>query len=76
MGRLTYKESDGTFGVAGMNAENQEEKLYACVCKLLKYEDTGLSPDDVDKLKWECEDLRDAYEKARRGAAGDISKST
>ncbi len=49
MGRLTFSE-DGKFGVVGMNADNEEEKLYGCICKLKDYENTGLSPDEVERL--------------------------
>ena len=51
MNRLTFKEEDGTFGVIGMNKENESQKLYACVLKLLHYEETGLSPEEVDEIK-------------------------
>lgn len=50
--RLTFREND-KFGVVEMNEENQDKKLYACVLKLLDYEDTGLSPNDISKLKEE-----------------------
>ena len=50
MKRLTYQESDGRFGVVGMKAGNEDKKLYACVCKLKDYENTGLSPDEIEKL--------------------------
>lgn len=49
MGRLTYSEG-GRFGVVGMNEANEEEKLYGCICKLKDYENTGLSPDEVERL--------------------------
>ena len=44
MSRLTFKEPDGTYGVIGMNEDNEELKIYACVCKLLEYEETGFNP--------------------------------
>ena len=50
MKRLTFKNEDGTFGVVGMNEQNQEQLLYICVKKLLDYEETGLSPDGIDLL--------------------------
>ncbi len=50
--RLTFRENYN-FGVVGMNEENQDKKLYACVLKLIDYEDTGLSPNDILKLKEE-----------------------
>lgn len=49
MGRLTYSEG-GRFGVVGMNEANEKEKLYGCICKLKDYENTGLSPDEVERL--------------------------
>lgn len=45
MNRLTFKEPNGTFGIVGMNEQNQEEKMYAVACKLLAYEETELPPD-------------------------------
>ena len=58
MQRLTFKEADGKFGVVGMNKQNEELMLYACVRKLLKYEETELSPDEVLFLKLENEALK------------------
>ena len=51
MQRLTFRKPDGTYGVAGMNEQNQEQVLYVCVKKLLHYEETGLSPDEVENIK-------------------------
>lgn len=42
--RLTFHNTDGSFGVIGMNRNNQDEKLYSCVCKLVAYEDTNKTP--------------------------------
>lgn len=50
--RLTFREKE-KFGVVGMNEANQDKKLYSCVLKLIDYEDTGLSPNDILKLKEE-----------------------
>lgn len=58
MNRLTFHEKDGTFGVAGMNEENQDQKLYMCIVKLKDYEDKGLSPDEVEQLTYKIEDLQ------------------
>lgn len=49
-GRLTYHEKNGDFGVAGMNETNQDEKLYACICKLKDYEDLGFNPSELEIL--------------------------
>lgn len=54
MNRLTFREND-KFGVVGMNEENQDKKLYACVLKLTDYENTGLSPNDILELKQRLE---------------------
>lgn len=56
--KLTFEEPDGTFGVVGMNADNKETKLYACVKKLLAYEQTELSPSDVEALKLQNKNLK------------------
>ena len=51
MKALTFIEPDGTWGIAGMNESNQEQKMYAVTCKLREYERTGLQPDEVERLK-------------------------
>lgn len=59
MKRLTFKEPDGRWGVAEMNADNEEEKVYGCLCKLFDYEETGLTPDDIRRLKSRLEDMEE-----------------
>lgn len=49
-GRLTYHEKNGDFGVAGMNETNQDEKIYACICKLKDYEDLAFHPGEIETL--------------------------
>lgn len=49
MKRLTFREPNGRWGIAGMNAENEYEKTYGCLCKLLDYEELGLNPDDMEQ---------------------------
>lgn len=44
--RLTYHDPDGSFGVVNMTDRNRYEKLYACVCKLKDYEDSGKTPEE------------------------------
>lgn len=51
MNRLTFKEPDGTWGIVGMNEENEREKLYAVCAKLKDYEEIGLQPDEVERWK-------------------------
>ena len=47
MNRLTFKELNGEWGIVGMNSENESEKLYSVASKLLAYEETGLSPEEI-----------------------------
>lgn len=68
MNRLTFNEN-GSMGVVGMNEENQDIKLYCCVERLIEYEDTGLSPNEIVELKQqfvekdkEIEDLKEWQE--------------
>lgn len=59
-GRLTESDDLGNWGVKGlpwerfrsiqMNIE-VSEKIYACLFKLMRYEKTGLSPEEVERLQ-------------------------
>ena len=59
MKRLTFKEPSGKWGVVGMNADNENEKVYSCLSKLLDYEKTGLEPADIIRLKSKLEDMEE-----------------
>ena len=60
MGRLTVQDAQGNWCVNGLAWKSlyvgtpitQEvyELLYGCLCKLKDYEDTGLSPDEVEEM--------------------------
>lgn len=60
MNRLTQKDNQGNWCVKGLPWKDlyvgqvitQEvwEKLYGCLWKLMEYEETGLSPEDVVRL--------------------------
>ncbi len=50
MKRMTFVEPNGVWGVCGMNADNEKEKVYGCICKLRDYEDSGLSPYEVGQM--------------------------
>lgn len=52
MGRFTYRTEDGRWGVRGVDFDGIGEVMYGALCKLRDYENTGLSP-------WEVEDLQD-----------------
>lgn len=67
MGRLTQKEASGRWQVKGIPWEKLQagevitketsQLLYGCLCKLKDYDDTGMSPEQVDSLKHEAEDM-------------------
>lgn len=58
--RLTQKNEQGNWWVKGLFwkdlnigtpiTKKTREKLYGCLYKLMKYEETGLSPDEVERL--------------------------
>jgi len=61
MGNLIESDDLGNWGVKGLPWKNLyvgnvitravHEKLYGCLCKLKDYEQTGLSPEHVEKLQ-------------------------
>ena len=59
MKRLTFREQNGIWGIVGMNADNENEKIYGCLNKLLDYEETGLEPADIIRLKSKLEDMEE-----------------
>lgn len=63
MKRLTFKKENGEFGVVGMNEDNQDEKLYACVHKLKHYEDLDLNPDEIEQL---IDEMKDNFDKLNK----------
>ena len=60
-GRLTESDELGNWGVKGLLWKNLyvgqtitreiHDKLYGCLCKLKDYENTGLSPEEVERLQ-------------------------
>lgn len=62
-GRLTESDELGNWGVKGLPWKNLyvgqtitreiHDKLYGCLCKLKDYENTGLSPEEVERLQEE-----------------------
>lgn len=55
MGRLTWKNPNGDWGIKGVELGRLDGVVYGALCKLLDYENTGLSPIDVDFLKYEAD---------------------
>ena len=51
MKRITWKTPDGSWGVEGIPLDEIDHRLYGALCKLKDYEDSGLSPDEVERLK-------------------------
>lgn len=50
MGRLTWKNPDGTWGLNNMDIREVPSELYGAVCKLKDYEETGLTPEQIDEI--------------------------
>lgn len=50
MNRLTVKGDTGEWRMKGIQWEEIDTRLYGALCKLKAYEDTGLMPDEVEKL--------------------------
>lgn len=63
MRRLTEIDSQGNWSLKGVRwqqlyvgqviTEEVGERIYGALCKLLDYEETGLSPDDVERLLYD-----------------------
>ena len=47
--RITYSVN-GEFGIEGIDLTKLPARLYSAVAKLKDYENTGLSPDEVEQL--------------------------
>ena len=49
--RLTYKEPSGEWGLLKEKVFPLSDAVYGAVRKLLNYEETGLSPDEVERMQ-------------------------
>lgn len=47
---LTWTESDGSWGVRGVDLTKVDRTLYGALCKLRDYEKTGLEPGQVEQM--------------------------
>jgi hypothetical protein len=73
MGRLTDKDDCGNWCLKGVqwaklhvNAvmdKGTSELLYGALCKLLRYEETGMDPNEVEKLKSSTRETEDLLTK-------------
>lgn len=65
-GRLVKKEPDGRFYIEGVDISTLSNELYAVVWKLMKYEDSGMSPDDAETIKSLYDDACETINRQRR----------
>ncbi|MBR2086115.1 MAG: hypothetical protein IJ906_03075 [Oscillospiraceae bacterium] len=49
--RLTTKEPSGKWSLRGVDLQALQPEVYGALCKLLAYEETGLDPDEVERMK-------------------------
>ena len=49
--RLTQKEPSGRWSLRGVDLQALQPEVYGALCKLLDYEETGLDPDEVGRMK-------------------------
>ena len=54
---LVKRDGIGNFWVEGAELSALPPEIYMCICKLKDYEESGLSPSDVDALKQLYDDL-------------------
>lgn len=57
MGRITQKEPNGRWWIQGVDFAALPSAAYGALCKLLNYEDTGLSPDEVERMKDDAKEI-------------------
>lgn len=57
MRRLTFHNSDGTWGLIHADIKKVPKNLYGCMCKLKDYEDTQLDPSDIEMVKDMYDDM-------------------
>lgn len=50
MGRLTFKQANGTWGLVNGDIKRVPSELYGAICKLKDYEESGLSPEQLEML--------------------------
>ncbi len=58
MKRITWKTPDGKWGVGDIDWDEIDGRLYGALYKLMAYEESGLSPDEVIRLKEDQEEDR------------------
>jgi hypothetical protein len=67
MNRVTFENSDGTYGINEVRLNNQPLPVQNAFKRLLEYEKTGLEPEQVKNLAEELEQQKaDAAELRRK----------
>lgn len=59
MERLTYHKPGGGINIRGIDALNPHEingTIYLCICRLFDYENTGLTPQEVNDILNPCDE--------------------
>ncbi len=56
MGRITQK-ANGRWWIQGVDFAALPSAAYGALCKLLDYEDTGLAPDEVERMRDSAEEI-------------------
>ena len=51
MRRITQEIAGGKWELENIPWDDIDHRLYGALCKLKDYEDTGLSPDEVERMK-------------------------
>jgi hypothetical protein len=69
MDRITIEHNDGTYGIDGIRISNQPLPVQNAFEKLLAYEQTGLTPEQVQKLADELKRQQSDAEELRRKLA-------
>lgn len=60
MKRITWKTPDGRWGVKGIPWDEIDRRLQGALWRLKDYEETGLSPDEVERMKESFEEDKKA----------------
>lgn len=63
MGRLTFKNDNGTWGLKNYDIKKVPSELYGAICKLKDYEESGFSPKqlmDYEEAGFSLEQLEES----------------
>lgn len=66
MGRLTFKNANGTWGLKNYDIKKVPSDLYGAICKLKDYENCGFSPNQLEELDMKWIDVKSQLPKDNR----------